>query len=50
VLVIRTKEGDFVADSLHPQVRQWSVTPYRWVRVQSPQNPMFWAAAASRTA
>jgi predicted transglutaminase-like cysteine proteinase len=50
VLVIRTKEGDFVADSLHPQVRQWSVTPYRWVRVQSPQNPMFWAATAGRVA
>ena len=24
VLVVRTKEGDFVADSLHPRVRPWA--------------------------
>jgi predicted transglutaminase-like cysteine proteinase len=50
VLVVRTKEGDFVADSLHPKVRRWSETPYHWVRVQSPQNPMFWASVSGRTA
>jgi predicted transglutaminase-like cysteine proteinase len=49
VLVVRTKEGDYVADSLHPQVRRWAETPYRWMRVQSPQNPMFWATVGGPT-
>ncbi len=50
VLVIRSKEGDYVADNLHPKVRSWSETPYRWIRAQSPDNPAFWSTIASRTA
>ncbi len=50
VLVIRTSSGDFVADSLNPQIRPWSTTPYQWVRIQSPQNPVFWARAATPSA
>jgi predicted transglutaminase-like cysteine proteinase len=42
VVVIHTGAGDFVADSLTPEIRRWAAAPYRWVRVQSPQNPMFW--------
>jgi predicted transglutaminase-like cysteine proteinase len=49
ILVVRTKEGDFVADNLHPRLRRWSETPYRWVRVQSPENPTFWATVNGRT-
>jgi predicted transglutaminase-like cysteine proteinase len=42
VVVVRVKEGDFVLDNLNANVRPWSATRYRWVRVQSPRNPKFW--------
>ncbi len=44
VLVVRTLEGDFVADNLNADVRPLSRTSYAWVRVQTPSNPMLWAA------
>jgi predicted transglutaminase-like cysteine proteinase len=44
VLVVRTRQGDLVADNLNPKIRAWSATPYEWVRIQTPQNPTFWAA------
>ena len=47
VLVVRTNEGDFVADNLTGNIRSWSNTPYQWVRIQSPGNPMFWSTVAS---
>lgn len=43
VLVVRTDKGDIVADSLDKKIRNWAKTQYRWVRVQSPENPKFWA-------
>jgi predicted transglutaminase-like cysteine proteinase len=43
VLVVRTLKGDLVADSLEPKILNWTKTPYEWVRVESPVNPMFWA-------
>jgi predicted transglutaminase-like cysteine proteinase len=49
VLVIRTSDGDFVADSLTPNIRSWSKAPYQWVRIQSPGNPTFWSTVASTT-
>lgn len=42
ILVIHTRAGDFLADNLTPEIRRWAAAPYRWVRVQSPQNPRFW--------
>lgn len=50
VVVVHTREGDFVADSLTPQIRRWAAAPYRWVRVQSPQNPVFWEKPAGSAA
>jgi len=44
VLVVRTQQGDFVADNLAADVRPLSHTSYAWVRVQTPSNPMLWAA------
>jgi predicted transglutaminase-like cysteine proteinase len=44
VLVVRTQQGDFVADNLAADVRPLSHTAYAWVRVQTPSNPMLWAA------
>lgn len=43
VLVVRTDKGDLVADSLDKRIRNWAETPYRWVRVQKPENPKLWA-------
>ena len=43
VVVVRTRQGDFVMDSLSSTIRPWAHTPYRWARVQSPSNPKFWA-------
>jgi predicted transglutaminase-like cysteine proteinase len=42
VLVVSTREGDFVLDNLAPTVRPWSEAHYRWVRVQSPKDPKLW--------
>lgn len=42
VLVVRTREGDLVADNLASAIRPWTETQYRWVRIQSPTNPLFW--------
>ena len=43
VLLVRTSSGDFVLDNLTPQVKPWSRTPYRWLRVQSPGRGGLWA-------
>jgi predicted transglutaminase-like cysteine proteinase len=43
VLVVRTRTGDFVADNLYPGVRPWYAAPYRWVRIQTLENPMYWS-------
>jgi predicted transglutaminase-like cysteine proteinase len=47
VLVIRTRDGDFVADNLVAKIRPWFMTRYQWVRMQSPQNPIFWSTVAA---
>jgi hypothetical protein len=47
--VIRTSDGDFVADNLDPNIRIWSQTPYQWVRIQSPGNPLIWSTMVDST-
>ena len=42
VLVVSTREGDFVLDNLAPTVRRWQETYYHWVRMQSPNDPKLW--------
>jgi predicted transglutaminase-like cysteine proteinase len=49
VLVVRTSDGDLVADSLTGQIRDWTSAPYQWLRIQTPQNPTFWSSIASST-
>jgi predicted transglutaminase-like cysteine proteinase len=46
VLVVRTKNADLVLDNLSVQIRPVSMTSrqYQWVRIESPQNPRFWAS------
>jgi predicted transglutaminase-like cysteine proteinase len=48
VLVVRTKSGDLVLDNMIPQIKPWSRAPYRWVRIQMPNKPKYWATIAGR--
>jgi predicted transglutaminase-like cysteine proteinase len=48
VLVVRTTSGDLVLDNLTAQIRPWSRVPYRWVRIQMPNKPKYWATMAGR--
>jgi predicted transglutaminase-like cysteine proteinase len=45
LLVVRTKDTDLVLDNLTVVIRAVAATyrQYRWVRVETPQNPKFWA-------
>lgn len=49
VLVVRTSEGDLVADSLDQNIRSWEKTSYQWVRIQSPASPKSWSTVATVT-
>lgn len=42
VLMVRTDRGDFVLDNLNSLVKPWSATGYRFVSMQSPDNPRMW--------
>ncbi len=46
VLVVRTRNGDLVADSLNYEIKPWSQARYQWVRIQTPAKPAFWATIA----
>ena len=50
VTVVRTNNGDLVLDNLTDQIKPWSRTPYRWVRIQMPKNPNYWASISGRNA
>ena len=50
VLVARTRQGDFVLDNLDHEVRRWSQTPYRYVRLQSPRHAGHWLQVRDRRA
>lgn len=50
VTVVRTDSGDLVLDNLTDQIMPWSRTPYRWVRIQMPRNPNYWASISDRSA
>jgi predicted transglutaminase-like cysteine proteinase len=50
ILVVRTRSGDLVLDNLTHAIRPWSAAPYRWVRIQTPKNPNYWATIAGRLA
>jgi predicted transglutaminase-like cysteine proteinase len=42
VLIVRTTAGDYVLDSLTPNVMPWRALDYRWVERQSPGDPTRW--------
>jgi predicted transglutaminase-like cysteine proteinase len=45
ILVVRTKDGDLVLDNLAANIQSVVAISrqYQWVRVETPQNPLFWA-------
>ena len=44
VTIVRTSGGDLVLDNLTDQIMPWSRTGYRWLRIQTPKDPNYWAA------
>ncbi len=56
ILVVRLAKTDLVLDNLTPNIRTVAMTyrQYHWVRMETPQNPKFWARVqtniSSRTA
>jgi len=50
VTIVRTNGGDLVLDNLTDRILPWSRTPYRWVRIQTPKNPNYWASISERNA
>jgi predicted transglutaminase-like cysteine proteinase len=45
ILIVRLAETDLVLDNLTPNIRTVAMTypRYQWVRMETPQNPKFWA-------
>jgi predicted transglutaminase-like cysteine proteinase len=50
VLIVRTRDDDFVLDNLNWNVRPVSQIRYRWVRAQQADNPKYWSAISVATA
>jgi predicted transglutaminase-like cysteine proteinase len=50
VLLVRTRSGDLVLDNLTPQIKPWSRAPYRWIRVQMPNDNRLWATISGKGA
>ena len=50
VVVVRSRTSDLVIDNLNANIKSWTKTNYTWVRVQTPENPMYWAKVNDRTA
>jgi predicted transglutaminase-like cysteine proteinase len=48
IFVVRTSVGDLVLDNLTPQIRPRTRALYRWVRMQTPKNPNYWASLSNR--
>lgn len=47
VLAVRTNGGDLVLDNL-TRIKPWSRAPYRWARIQLPNQNKLWATIADR--
>ena len=51
ILVVRLAETDLVLDNLTPNIRTVAMTyrRYQWVRMETAQNPKFWARVQTPT-
>jgi len=50
VVVVRTRDGDLVLDNLTDRIMPWFHKPYRWLRIQTPENPNYWASISNQDA
>jgi predicted transglutaminase-like cysteine proteinase len=50
VAVVRADDGDLVLDNLTNRIVPWFQTPYQWLRIQTPKNPIYWASISGQTA
>lgn len=48
VAVVRSDSGDLVLDNLTDQIVPWFQTRYRWLRIQTPKNPTYWASVSDQ--
>lgn len=44
VLVLSAKQGDYVLDNLHGEVKAWQLTGYSWISRQAPGNDLGWVS------
>ncbi|WP_456718935.1 MULTISPECIES: transglutaminase-like cysteine peptidase [unclassified Bradyrhizobium] len=49
VVVGRTSDGDLVLDNPTKKILPWSKRAYRRVRIQTPENPNYWASLGDRS-
>ncbi|MEN9707625.1 MAG: hypothetical protein RIQ68_33 [Pseudomonadota bacterium] len=49
VLTVRTDRGDLVLDNMSDQLHLWFRTPYRFVKIQSQQDPNIWVSIGAGT-
>lgn len=42
VLVVKTSRGDLVLDNRTDEIKPWTQTDLRWVKIQSGDNPRLW--------
>ncbi len=46
VLVLSAKQGDYILDNLHEEVKAWQVTGYSWISRQAPGEDLGWVSLA----
>ncbi len=46
VLVLSARQGDYVLDNLHGEVRAWQLTGYSWISRQAPGDDLGWVSLA----
>lgn len=47
VLVVATRKGDLILDNLTDEIRSWKETEYRWLKIQSRNDPHYWVKVKS---
>ncbi len=46
VLVLSARQGDYVLDNLHGEVKGWQLTGYSWISRQAPGDDLGWVSLA----
>jgi predicted transglutaminase-like cysteine proteinase len=46
VLVLSARQGDYVLDNLHGEVKAWQLTGYSWISRQAPGDDLGWVSLA----